>query len=303
MRKLYINFCLAAALSILMSCSDPSSQNLNQSDERALSLVNNFTESFSTSWAEKNAKAMGELYTSDAVRIVSSRQTPLYGRESITVEFESDFKRTQSLTSITADPTVAKFLSSDLVFATGTFSVVDSDDNMISKGFWGNLMKIEGNSLKMLMESAGDATPRGMNNASLAVPEIRDPLYEGSGMNLINEGVASYVLSANNGDSQGIADLFTQNGIQAVSNNDSILFGRESIVDTLNAGTATEIKLDAWSYGYRELGNSLAIGWGGYRQTSPSGELVEFGQWGNIWRITENGLKLIIERASAFSGE
>ena len=135
------------------------------------------------------------------------------------------------------------------MFATGTFSVVDSDDNMI------------------------------------------------------NEGVASYVLSANNGDSQGIADLFTQNGIQAVSNNDSILFGRESIVDTLNAGTATEIKLDAWSYGYRELGNSLAIGWGGYRQTSPSGELVEFGQWGNIWRITENGLKLIIERASAFSGE
>ena len=246
---------------------------------------------------------MGELYTSDAVRIVSSRQTPLYGRESITVEFESDFKRTQSLTSITAEPTVAKFLSSDLVFATGTFSVVDSDDNMISKGFWGNLMKIEGNSLKMLMESAGDATPRGMNNASLAVPEIRDPLYEGSGMNLINEGVASYVFSANNGDLQGIADLFTQNGIQAVSNNDSILFGRESIVDTLNAGTATEIKLDAWSYGYRELGNSLAIGWGGYRQTSPSGELVEFGQWGNIWRITENGLKLIIERASAFSGE
>lgn len=246
---------------------------------------------------------MGELYTSDAVRIVSSRQTPLYGRESITAEFESDFKRTQSVTSITAEPTVAKFLSSDLVFATGTFSVVDSDDNMISKGFLRNLMKIEGNSLKMFMESAGDATPRGMNNASLAIPEIRDPLYEGLGMNLINEGVASYVLSANNGDSQGIADLFTQNGIQAVSNNDNILFGRESIVDTLSAGTATEIKLDAWSYGYRELGNSLAIGWGSYRQTSPSGELVEFGQWGNIWRITENGLKLIIERASAFSGE
>ena len=92
-------------------------------------------------------------------------------------------------------------------------------------------------------------------------------------------------------------------GIQAVSNNNRIIFGRDDILEAINQNAVAGIELDAWSYGYRDLGNSIAIGWGGYRQLDDSGALIEYGLWGNIWEITTDGLKLVIERAGAFSGE
>jgi uncharacterized protein (TIGR02246 family) len=294
---------ITAALSLFVGCSDQSQQDSDQSDTRALTLVNNFTESFSANWASKNAEAMGNLYAEDAVRIVSARQTPVYGKEAITAQFEGDFDGAFETTKIEAVPSLAKFLSPDLVLATGTFSVTDAEGKTINQGYWGNAFKLQGSSLTMLMESAGDSAPNGMRRASLETPEMPDQMYEGPGANLVKGGVDAYVLNTNTANLNGIADLFTQNGIQAVSNNERILFGRDNILETLKQNPATEIKLDAWPYGYREIGNSIAIGWGGYRQTDPSGAVVEFGQWGNIWEVTETGLKIVIERASAFSGE
>ena len=294
---------ITAALSLFIGCSNQSEQDSDQSDTRALTLVNNFTESFSSNWTSKNAEAMGNLYAEDAVRIVSTRQTPVYGREAITAQFEGDFNGAFETTNIDAVPSLAKFLSPDIVLATGTFNVIDAEGKTINQGYWGNAYKLQGSTLTVLMESAGDASLNGMRQASLETPEMPDQMYEGPGANLVNDAVDAYVLNANTGNSNGIADLFTQNGIQAVSNNDSILFGRDSILETLNQNPATEIELDAWPYGYREIGDSIAIGWGGYKQTDPSGTVVEFGQWGNIWEVTETELKLIIERASAFSGE
>ena len=232
-----------------------------------------------------------------------SRQTPVYGKEAIIAQFEGDFDGAFETTKIESVPSLAKFLSPDLVLATGTFSVTDAEGKTINQGYWGNAFKLQGSSLTMLMESAGDSAPNGMRRASLETPEMPDQMYEGPGASLVKGGVDAYVLNTNTANPNGVADLFTQNGIQAVSNNDRILFGRDSILETLNQNPATEIKLDAWPYGYREIGNSIAIGWGGYRQTDPSGAVVEFGQWGNIWEVTETGLKIVIERASAFSGE
>ena len=294
---------ITAALSLFVGCSDQSPQDSDQSDTRALTLVNNFTESFSANWASKNTEAIGNWYAEDAVRIVSSRQTPVYGKEAIIAQFEGDFDGAFETTKIELVPSLAKFLSPDLVLATGTFSVTDAEGKTINQGYWGNAYKLQGSSLTLLMESAGRSAPNGMRRASLETPEMPDRMYEGPGASLVKGGVDAYVLNTNTANPNGVADLFTQNGIQAVSNNDRILFGRDSILETLKQNPATEIKLDAWPYGYREIGNSIAIGWGGYRQTDPSGAVVEFGQWGNIWEVTETGLKIVIERASAFSGE
>ena len=295
--------CLAACLTLFLSCSDQAQQNIDQSNSRALRLVDNYSESFSANWASKNAGAMGNLYAEDAVRIVSTRQTPEYGREAIIAQFEEDFGGNFDTTEIEATTSTAKFLSSEIVVATGTYSVTDSAGRVINQGLWGNAFKLEGDTLTMLMESAGDATPDGMRQASLSTPEVTGQPYEGPGANLVNDGVNAYVLNTNTGNFSGVADLFIPDGIQAVSNNNRIISGREDILGAFNQNTVAGIELDAWSYGYRDLGNSIAIGWGGYRQLDDSGALIEYGLWGNVWENTATGLKLIVERAGAFSGE
>ncbi len=295
--------CLAACLTLLFSCSDQAQQNSDQSNSRALTLVDNYSESFSANWASKNAEAMGNLYAEDAVRIVSTRQTPEYGREAITAQFEEDFGGNFDTTEIQATTSKAKFLSSEIVVATGTYSVTDNAGRVINQGLWGNAFKLEGDTLTMLMESAGDSTPDGMRQASLSTPEVTDQPYEGPGANLVNDGVSAYVLNTNTGNFSGVADLFMPEGIRAVSNNNRIIFGRDDILEAINQNAVAGIELDAWSYGYRDLGNSIAIGWGGYRQLDDSGALIGYGLWGNIWEITTDGLKLVIERAGAFSGE
>ena len=295
--------CLAACLTLFFSCSDQAQQNSDQSNSRALTLVDNYSESFSANWASKNAEAMGNLYAEDAVRIVSTRQTPEYGREAITAQFEEDFGGNFDTTEIQATTSKAKFLSSEIVVATGTYSVTDNAGRVINQGLWGNAFKLEGDTLTMLMESAGDSTPDGMRQASLSTPEVTDQPYEGPGANLVNDGVSAYVLNANTGNFSGVADLFMPEGIRAVSNNNRIIFGRDDILEAFNQNAVAGIELDAWSYGYRDLGNSIAIGWGGYRELDDSGALIEYGLWGNIWEITTDGLKLVIERAGAFSGE
>ncbi|MDP7618516.1 MAG: DUF4440 domain-containing protein [Arenicellales bacterium] len=295
--------CLAACLTLLFSCSDQAQQNSDQSNSRALTLVDNYSESFSANWASKNAEAMGNLYAEDAVRIVSTRQTPEYGREAITAQFEEDFGGNFDTTEIQATTSKAKFLSSEIVVATGTYSVTDNAGRVINQGLWGNAFKLEGDTLTMLMESAGASTPDGMRQASLSTPEVTDQPYEGPGANLVNDGVSAYVLNTNTGNFSGVADLFMPEGIQAVSNNNRIIFGRDDILEAINQNAVAGIELDAWSYGYRDLGNSIAIGWGGYRQLDDSGALIGYGLWGNIWEITTDGLKLVIERAGAFSGE
>ena len=295
--------CLAACLTLFFSCSDQAQQNSDQSNSRALTLVDNYSESFSANWASKNAEAMGNLYAEDAVRIVSTRQTPEYGREAITAQFEEDFGGNFDTTEIQATTSKAKFLSSEIVVATGTYSVTDNAGRVINQGLWGNAFKLEGDTLTMLMESAGDSTPDGMRQASLSTPEVTDQPYEGPGANLVNDGVSAYILNINTGNVSGSADVFLTEGIRAVSNNNRIIFGRDDILEAINQNAVAGIELDAWSYGYRDLGNSIAIGWGGYRQLDDSGALIGYGLWGNIWEITTDGLKLVIERAGAFSGE
>jgi uncharacterized protein (TIGR02246 family) len=292
-----------ALLFFVVSCSEESIQNIEFSDSRALTLVNNSAESFSSAWATKNSDAMGELYSEDAIRIVSTLHTPVYGREAIASGFTKDFDEEFAMTTIESMATVARFLSPNIVFGTGTFDIKDSTGSTIMQGLWGNAYELQGNKLVMLMESAGASSTNGMNPSSLAIPQITDQTYSGPGSDLVNDGVVAYEVNTNSVNPKGVADLFTENGIMAISANDRAIVGNDNILESITSSAASGITLDAWAYGYREIDESYALGWGGYKQTDSSGSIIEYGQWGNIWEITTDGLKLVIERAGAFSGE
>ena len=91
MKSLTYRTAILATTLMIASCSE-SPINTDQVDEdTAANLMDQFTASFSAAWASGDAEAIGQLYSEDAIRIVSTSATPTYGREAIISEFAADF--------------------------------------------------------------------------------------------------------------------------------------------------------------------------------------------------------------------
>ena len=272
------------------------------SDARARQLMQSYTDSFEAAWAEADAEGLAALYAEDAVRVASNEQLPVYGRSAIEAAHAASFGAENADTWLTTTTEFARFLSPTLVMAAGTYEAKDLDDQVLMRGLWSNVWRVEGESLLMLLESAGDVVPGGMDADSLAAGQQLAEQYKGVGADLLEQGVEVYVDNSNSGNFAGIADLFERDAIQVVSANERIVVGRSAIFRALSSGAVPDVSLEAWGYGYKEIGDGYAIGWGAYRQTDPAGKMVLFGHWGNIWSIADEGLMLVSERAGPYSG-
>ena len=272
------------------------------SDARARQLMQSYTDSYEAAWSAADAQGLAALYAEDAVRVASNEQLPVYGRSAIEAAHAASFGADNADTWLTTKTEFARFLSPTLVMAAGTYEAKDLDDQVLMRGLWSNVWRVEGESLLMLLESAGDVVPGGMDTDSLAAGQQLAEQYKGVGADLLEQGVAAYVDNSNSGNFAGIADLFERDAIQVVSANERIVVGRSAIFRALSSGAVADVSLEAWGYGYKEIGDGYAIGWGAYRQTDPAGKMVLFGHWGNIWSITDQGLMLVSERAGPYSG-
>ena len=287
---------------IIVSCSE-SPVNTNQVDEvTANDLMDQFTESFSAAWASGDAEAIGQLYSEDAIRIVSTSATPIYGREAIISDFVVNFSSPDGATIIKAIAEVARFISDDIVIGAGTYEVIDADGTIGATGLWGNAFQLKADRLLMLMESAGDMATAGMNPSSLAIPQVIDAVYMGPRADALNRIVTTYEENSVT-NPKAVADLFLDDGLHVISGNGRVISGKEDILESLTSNAVPGVTLDAWSYGYREIGNSVAIGWGGYNLTDTDGTIIEYGQWGNINKITADRDMVVMERAGPFSGQ
>jgi len=287
---------------IIVSCSE-SPVNTNQVDEvTANDLMDQFTESFSAAWASGDAEAIGQLYSEDAIRIVSTSATPIYGREAIISDFVVNFSSPDGATIIKAIAEVARFISDDIVIGAGTYEVIDADGTIGATGLWGNAFQLKADRLLMLMESAGDMATAGMNPSSLAIPQVIDAVYMGPRADALNRIVTTYEENSVT-NPKAVADLFLDDGLHVISGNGRVISGKEDILESLTSNAVPGATLDAWSYGYREIGNSVAIGWGGYNLTDTDGKIIEYGQWGNINKITADRDMVVMERAGPFSGQ
>lgn len=287
---------------IIVSCSE-SPVNTNQVDEvTANDLMDQFTESFSAAWASGDAEAIGQLYSEDAIRIVSTSATPIYGREAIISDFVVNFSSPDGATIIKAIAEVARFISDDIVIGAGTYEVIDADGTIGATGLWGNAFQLKADRLLMLMESAGDMATAGMNPSSLAIPQVIDAVYMGPRADALNRIVTTYEENSVT-NPEAVTDLFLDDGLHVISGNGRVISGKEDILESLTSNAVPGVTLDAWSYGYREIGNSVAIGWGGYNLTDTDGTIIEYGQWGNINKITADRDMVVMERAGPFSGQ
>ena len=287
---------------IIVSCSE-SPVNTNQVDEvTANDLMDQFTESFSAAWASGDAEAIGQLYSEDAIRIVSTSAAPIYGKEAIISDFVVNFSSPDGATIIKAIAEVARFISDDIVIGAGTYEVIDADGTIGATGLWGNAFQLKADRLLMLMESAGDMATAGMNPSSLAIPQVIDAVYMGPRADALNRIVTTYEENSVT-NPKAVADLFLDDGLHVISGNGRVISGKEDILESLTSNAVPGATLDAWSYGYREIGNSVAIGWGGYNLTDTDGKIIEYGQWGNINKITADRDMVVMERAGPFSGQ
>tara|TARA_B110000240_G_scaffold63147_1_gene71937 strand:+ start:623 stop:1486 length:864 start_codon:yes stop_codon:yes gene_type:complete len=287
---------------MIVSCSE-SPVNTNQVDEvTANNLMDQFTESFSAAWASGDAEAIGQLYSEDAIRIVSTSATPIYGREAIISDYGVNFSSPDGATIVKAIAEVAKFISDDIVIGAGTYEVIEADGTIGASGLWGNAFQLKAGRLLMLMESTGDMATAGMNPSSLAIPQVIDAVYVGPRADALNRIVTTYEENSVT-NPKAVADLFLNDGLHVISGNGRVISGKEDILESLTSNAVPGVTLDAWSYGYREIGNSVAIGWGGYNLTDTDGTIIEYGQWGNINKITADRDMVLMERAGPFSGQ
>jgi hypothetical protein len=287
---------------MIVSCSE-SPVNTNQVDEvTANNLMDQFTESFSAAWASGDAEAIGQLYSEDAIRIVSTSATPIYGREAIISDYGVNFSSPDGATIVKAIAEVAKFISDDIVIGAGTYEVIEADGTIGASGLWGNAFQLKAGRLLMLMESTGDMATAGMNPSSLAIPQVIDAVYVGPRADALNRIVTTYEENSVT-NPKAVADLFLNDGLHVISGNGRVISGKKDILESLTSNAVPGVTLDAWSYGYREIGNSVAIGWGGYNLTDTDGTIIEYGQWGNINKITADRDMVLMERAGPFSGQ
>ena len=302
MKSLTYRTAILATTLMIASCSE-SPINTDQVDEdTAANLMDQFTASFSAAWASGDAEAIGQLYSEDAIRIVSTSATPTYGREAIISDFAADFSSSSGATTIKAIPEIARFVSEDILIGAGTYEVINTDGTVGAIGLWGNAFQLKSDRLLMLMESAGDMATSGMNPSSLAIPQVIDAVYMGPRADELNRIVTTYEEN-NITNPEAVADLFLDDELHVISGNGRVISGKEDILESLTTNAVPGVTLDAWSYGYREVGNSLALGWGGYNLTDSDGTTIEYGQWGNINKITADGDMIVMERAGPFSGQ
>ena len=285
-----------------VTVSSPS-EAVDLSEARAQALVNAYTVAFEAAWAGSDAAALAALYADDAVRLVSEEQLPVYGRAAIQTAHENNLALNPAGTRISTSTEVARFLSPEIVMAAGTFTVVDAQGAPLQRGYWSNAMQVTEEGLRMVLESAGNASPNGMDPTSLEVEQVLAEPYAGPGVDLLDQGVIAYVEGTNSGNYSAVANLFEEDGIQVVSANDRIIQGRPAILEAMQTAPGSEVTLSAWGYGYQPIGADLAIGWGAYKNVDASGATTEYGLWGNIWTITEEGLMLASERAGPYSGQ
>lgn len=277
-------------------------QSVDLSEARARQLMENYTDAFEAAWAANDAKALAALYAEDAVRVSSAEQLPAYGRAAIEAVHAASFGAENADSILTTTTEIARFLSPTIVMAAGTYEAKDQDGKVSMRGLWSNAWRVEDEGLLMLLESAGDVVPGGMEADSLAAGQQVAEAYTGFGEELLNQGVDAYVINSNSGNFAGVADLFESDGIQVVSANERIVVGKSEILQALSSGAVPGVSLAAWGYGYQEISDGYAIGWGAYRQTDAEDRVVLFGHWGNIWSITDQGLMLVSERAGPYSG-
>ncbi len=301
---------LLSAGALLVACSD-ANQDAESSPKQLVEIsVNNFLKH----WNAGEPKALSMLFAEDAIRVVSSQQLPAVGRAAICKQFEDAMAEgTQTSTAkLTANVATAMSISDNLIIADGTFKVSDEAGETIRNGKWGNLFRLVGDKVELVLESAHAEIGLDKDRSVFATIEREKPPEPNMGSDkdlaaAMDRSAARYSAAYNAEDAKLIAAEFLPDGMRIVSTSADPSRGREavtaSIMTELAAGSPFKgSTLSSTQLGMLKVSPTIVIANGLWEAKDAEGGLVEFGQWGNVLEIQDNGeLLLVMESAGGFA--
>lgn len=292
MRKIYL---LVLSTIITFGCAEVKNKKTPVSKPSAEILMKESMQRFSSAWNQGDAAKISEEFTEDAIRIISNPLSPIIGKNNIKEGFISTFSDESVFkdSHIEVQVIQTRSVSEDIYLGTGRFRILNTQNEIIEQGKWGNVFKYENGQIKFLMESAHRTSKELMPSKEVSVMEAsivsEEPHFE-----KIEESVGSYVSNYNDKNREGISLLFTENGIQNVNSKEDIILGRQQIKET-ESFTDGDV-LNANILGYKYLGNNIAVAYGKWTSNTKDGSTIN-GQWGNLFKIDGEKALLIMESA------
>jgi len=166
------------------------------------------------------------------------------------------------------------------------------------RGAWLNVYRSDGQTLSSVFDHAVVYNPV---TDLTQVERVFDEVHKGEGSDMVERAIARYTSLTNAGDIAGLSvQMFEEDGVQVTEN--GILKGHEALASGIQP-PPEGVRLTAQSYGYRPVSDDLVINWGGYQIESSEGGLLSFGQWGNLLRVVDGELILVVEAAGAHSAD
>jgi len=292
MKKIYL---LVLSTIITFGCAEVKNKKTPVSKPSAEILMKESMQRFSSAWNQGDAAKISEEFTEDAIRIISNPLSPIIGKNNIKEGFISTFSDESVFkdSHIEVQVIQTRSVSEDIYLGTGRFRILNTQNEIIEQGKWGNVFKYENGQIKFLMESAHRTSKELMPSKEVSVMEAsivsEEPHFE-----KIEESVGSYVSNYNDKNREGISLLFTENGIQNVNSKEDIILGRQQIKET-ESFTDGDV-LNANILGYKYLGNNIAVAYGKWTSNTKDGSTIN-GQWGNLFKIDGEKALLIMESA------
>ena len=256
-----------------------------------------------------DAAALAGLFAADGVRVISGAQLPSTGRDQIQKLFEADIaqhnaNRDNRLVSETRS---VRDLGAGVVLADGGFELKDKDGASLLGGKWGCVYRKVDGGLEVVMESAHvakhtleqpvDFTKVERQQASASDHGDAAPYVEA-----VDKMISDYAAAVKSGDAGKMAALFAEDGVQLVGSSTEPHRGRAAIeaaaAEVMTANGYTGTTLTGQILGLNKVSDTLLCGHGLWQVADDSGAVLEFGQWGNLMEIQQDGsLLLIMESA------
>ena len=284
------------------------------SSATAIRLIKDSIVRWKKNWQDQNTAALAGEFASHSVRVLGRNLRPYSGAEAIRRSFDEALEGAGDATNteLTADVRHARFVDNKHVIGDGTFIITKADGEVVKRGKWANVFiaNEDRTDIRLLMEAAFEHLPldavanRSLPPAGLTLPDppkLKDTALQA----MIERSIARYAEGVLNSNSELVANEFTVDGVRSVSEMPAAYRGREAILDSLriaNEGSSpyAKTRLKVVVLGARRISDQLAIANGLWQAVNDQGEVIDYGQWGNVWWIKAGEVKLLQESAGSY---
>ena len=259
----------------------------------------------------RNTSGLANEFTEDCVRVVSLYQLPVEGKAAIAASFDERFSDEADADAGSLDAVVsnARYISADVIMADGSWMIVDKEGKTLRHGKWGNVMKVIDGQCKILMESAHSEITNQEVTAEKSATRLPVPkglsAKDDAVVPMIERCIQRYTKGMLTSDFDSLANEFTTDGVQLVGNVAGPSRGYKEIVKAFQVGVGDgspyeKTVLDGKVLGLRRIDDELVAAYGVWSAHTSDGKLIDFGQWGNVFRQSDGEVKIVMESAGSF---